>query len=205
MLRTAKVSSGAGRASPRRPGLRHATPPDARACPHQAPGTLPRGDAGHTTRQPMPQTTPRQEPWGGVGHHGLGAHHQGCAWGAGGLPSRMVDELCQRWKTNAEARGIAVADMGLCAACQQAAVAALPVRTAAGQHTLWQSMRDTDRLAASWATARLLPAWWDRCVVPAPARVCPCGRYQVRWDVDEATERLRLSGLRCGSSVRCGG
>jgi hypothetical protein len=47
-------------------------------------------------------------------------------------------------------RGIAVADRGIGAACQQAAaVAALPVFTAAaGQQTLWHSMCDADRLAA---------------------------------------------------------
>jgi hypothetical protein len=45
---------------------------------------------------------------------------------------------CQRWQANAEAKGVAVADMGLGAACQRAAaVAALPVLTAAaGQQTL---------------------------------------------------------------------
>jgi len=96
----------------------------------------------------------------------------------------MSGKTCQRWKANAEARGIAVADMGLCAACQQAA---LPVLTAADQHTLWQSRRDTGRLAASRATAGPLPVWWDRCVATAPARVCPCGSYQVRWGEDEAT------------------
>jgi hypothetical protein len=107
----------------------------------------------------------------------------------GGPPSRMVGKTCQSWKANADARGISVADMGLCAACQQAvAVAALPVLTAAaGQQTLWHPIRDADRLAASRATAGLLPAWWDRCVAPAPARVCPCGSYQLRWDEDEAT------------------
>src|SRR3954470_24708281 len=41
-------------------------------------------------------------------------------------------------------------DMGICAAYQQdAAVAALPVLTAAaGQQTLWHPIRDADRLAA---------------------------------------------------------
>jgi hypothetical protein len=45
---------------------------------------------------------------------------------------------CQRWQANAEAKVVAVADMGLGAACQRAAaVAALPVLTAAaGQQTL---------------------------------------------------------------------
>ena len=56
-------------------------------------------------------------------------------------------------------------DMGICAACQQAAaVAALPVLTAAaGQQTLWHPIRDADRLAAYRAAAGPLPAWWDRC------------------------------------------
>jgi hypothetical protein len=48
-------------------------------------------------------------------------------------------------------------DMGICAACQQAAAVAA------------------------------LPAWWDRCVATAPARVCPCGSYQLRWGEGEAT------------------
>ena len=79
-------------------------------------------------------------------------------------------------------------DMGICAACQQAvAVAALPVLTAAaGQQTLWHPIRDAERLAASRATAGPLPAWWDRCVATAPARVCPCGSYRLRWGEDEA-------------------
>jgi hypothetical protein len=70
-------------------------------------------------------------------------------------------------------------DMGICAACQQAAaVAALPVLTAAaGQQTLWHPIRDPDWLAAYRAAAGPLPAWWDRCVATAPARVCPCGSY----------------------------
>jgi hypothetical protein len=78
-------------------------------------------------------------------------------------------------------------DMGICAACQQApAVAALPVLTAAaGQQTLWHQIRDADRLAAYRAAAGPLPAWWDRCVATAPARVCPCGSYQLRWGEDE--------------------
>src|SRR2546422_6579672 len=80
-------------------------------------------------------------------------------------------------------------DMGICAACQQAAaVAALPVLTAAaGQQTLWHPIRDADRLPAHRATAGPLPAWWDRCVPTAPARVCPCGSYRLRWGEDEAT------------------
>lgn len=81
-------------------------------------------------------------------------------------------------------------DMGICAACQQAAaVAALPVLTAAaGQQTLWHPIHDADRLAAYRAAAGMpLPAWWDRCVATAPARVCPCGSYRLRWGEDEAT------------------
>src|SRR5215831_5161625 len=80
-------------------------------------------------------------------------------------------------------------DMGICAACQQAAaVTALPVLTAAaGQQTLWHPIRDADRLAAYRAAAGPLPAWWDRCVAPAPARVCPCGSYRLQWGEDEAT------------------
>ena len=79
-------------------------------------------------------------------------------------------------------------DMGICAACQQAAaVAALPVLTAAaGQQTLWHPIRDADRLAAYRTAAGPLPAWWDRCVATAPARACPCGNYRLRWDEDEA-------------------
>ena len=79
-------------------------------------------------------------------------------------------------------------DMGICAAYQQAAaLAALPVLTAAGQQTLWHSIRDADRLAVYRAAAGPLPVWWDRCVAPAPARVCPCGSYRLRWGEDEAT------------------
>ena len=80
-------------------------------------------------------------------------------------------------------------DMGICAACQQAAArAALPVlRAATGQQTLWHPIRDADRLAAYRAAVGPLPAWWDRCVATAPARVCPCGSYRLRWDEDEAT------------------
>jgi hypothetical protein len=80
-------------------------------------------------------------------------------------------------------------DMGICAACQQAAaVAALPVLTAAaGQQTLWHPIRDADRLAAYRAAVGPLPTWWDRCVATAPARVCPCGSYRLRWGEDEAT------------------
>ena len=63
-------------------------------------------------------------------------------------------------------------DMGICAACQQAAaIATLPVLTAAaGQQTLWHPIRDADRLATYRAAAGPLPAWWDRCVATAPAR-----------------------------------
>ena len=80
-------------------------------------------------------------------------------------------------------------DMGICTACHQtAAIAALPVLTAAaGQQTLWHPIRDADRLAAYRAAAGPLPAWWDRCVATAPARVCPCGSYRLRWGEDEAT------------------
>jgi hypothetical protein len=80
--------------------------------------------------------------------------------------------------------------MGICIPCHQAAaVAALPVLTAeAGQQTLWHTIRDAERLAAYRAAAGVpLPAWWDRCIATAPARVCPCGSYQLRWGVDEAT------------------
>ena len=79
--------------------------------------------------------------------------------------------------------------MGICADCQQAAaIAMLPVLTAAaGQQTLWHPIRDADRLAAYRATAGPLPAWWDRCVTTAPARVCPCGSYRLCWGEDEAT------------------
>jgi hypothetical protein len=79
-------------------------------------------------------------------------------------------------------------EMGVCDACHQApAVAALPVLTAPeGQQTLWHTIQDPDRLAAYRATAGSpLPAWWDRCVSTAPARVCACGSYRLRWDGDE--------------------
>src|SRR6266705_5575407 len=100
----------------------------------------------------------------------------------------MVGEPCQSWTANADARGVSVADIGLCAACQQAtAVTALPVLTAAaGEQTLWHPIHDADRLAAYRAAAGPLPAWWDRCVATVPARVCPCGSYQLRWGEDEA-------------------
>ena len=80
-------------------------------------------------------------------------------------------------------------DMGICADCQRAtAIATLPVLTAAaGQQTLWHPIRDADRLAAYRAAVGTLPAWWDRCVASAPAQVCPCGSYRLRWDEDEAT------------------
>jgi hypothetical protein len=79
--------------------------------------------------------------------------------------------------------------MGICVACQQAAaIATLPVlRAATGQQTLWHPIRDADRLAAYRAAVGTLPAWWDRCVVPAPAQVCPCGSYRLHWGEDEAT------------------
>ena len=79
--------------------------------------------------------------------------------------------------------------MGICAVCQQAAaVAMLPVLTAAaGQQTLWHPIRDAERLATYRATAGPLPAWWDRCVATAPARVCPCGSYRLHWGEDETT------------------
>ena len=106
----------------------------------------------------------------------------------GDSPSRMVGEPSQSWKANADGRGVSVADVGIGAACQPAAaVAALPVLTAAGQQTLWYPIRDADQLAAYRAAAGPLPAWWDRCVATAPARVCPCGSYQLRWGEDEAT------------------
>jgi len=41
------------------------------------------------------------------------------------------------------------------------------------------------RLAAYRAAAGPLPAWWDRCIATAPARVCPCGSYRLRWGEDE--------------------
>lgn len=80
-------------------------------------------------------------------------------------------------------------DMGICAACQQAAaIAMLPVLTAAaGQQTLWHPIRDAERLATYRAAMGPLPAWWDRCVATAPARVCPCESYQLRWGEGEAT------------------
>jgi hypothetical protein len=79
-------------------------------------------------------------------------------------------------------------DMGICTSCQQAAAAAaLPVLTTdAGQQTLWHPIRDADRLAAYRAASGPLPAWWDRCVATAPARVCPCGSYRLRWGEDAA-------------------
>jgi len=80
-------------------------------------------------------------------------------------------------------------DMGICTSCHQTtAGAALPVLTAAaGQQTLWHPIRDADRLAAYRAAVGPLPAWWDRCVATAPACVCPCGSYQLRWGEDEVT------------------
>jgi len=78
-------------------------------------------------------------------------------------------------------------DMGICDACHQAsAVAALPALTAAeGQRTLWHTIHDPDRLAAYRAAATVpLPAWWDRCVSTAPARVCACGSYRLIWGED---------------------
>src|SRR5262245_13049367 len=69
-------------------------------------------------------------------------------------------------------------EMGVCDACHQASVsAALPLLTARqGQQTLWHTIDDPARLVAyRAASATPLPAWWDRCVTMAPARVCVCG------------------------------
>jgi hypothetical protein len=79
-------------------------------------------------------------------------------------------------------------EMGVCDACHQApAVAALPLLTAAaGQQTIWHTIHDPERLTAYRATATVpLPAWWDRCVSTAPARVCACGSYRLRWSEDD--------------------
>ena len=119
-------------------------------------------------------------------------------WGhtTGGEHGYQVARPALLWVRHARAgrptqrpEGSRWADMGTCAACQQAAaVAALPVLTAAaGQQTLWHPIRDAERLATYRATAGPLPAWWDRCVATAPARVCPCGSYRLRWGEDEAT------------------
>ena len=79
-------------------------------------------------------------------------------------------------------------EMGICDTCHQApAMAALPILTAeAGQQTIWHTIRDPERLAAYRAAATVpLPAWWDRCVSRAPARVCACGSYRLRWGEDD--------------------
>ena len=78
--------------------------------------------------------------------------------------------------------------MGVCDQCQQArVVAALPVLTAReGQQTIWHTIGDSDHLATYRATAEIpLPAWWDRCVSAAPARVCVCGSYRLIWGEDD--------------------
>ena len=82
--------------------------------------------------------------------------------------------------------------MGVCDPCQQArAVAALPVLTAReGHQTIWHTIGDPDCLATCLATYRAtaaipLPAWWDRCVSTAPARVCVCGSDRLIWGEDE--------------------
>ena len=79
-------------------------------------------------------------------------------------------------------------DMGVCNTCHQApAVAALPILTAEeGQQTIWHTIRDPERLAAYRVAATVpLPAWWDRCVSTARARVCACGSYRLRWGEDD--------------------
>ena len=79
-------------------------------------------------------------------------------------------------------------EMGVCDTCHQApAVAALPILTAEeGQQTIWHTIRDPERLAAYRVAATVpLPAWWDRCVSTAPARVCACGSYRLRWGDDD--------------------
>ncbi len=79
-------------------------------------------------------------------------------------------------------------EMGGCDACRQVpAVAALPILTAEeGQQTIWHTIRDPERLAAYRVAATVpLPAWWDRCVSTAPARVCACGSYRLRWGEDD--------------------
>jgi hypothetical protein len=70
---------------------------------------------------------------------------------------------------------------------QARVVAALPVLTAReGQQTIWHTIGDPDRLATYRATAEIpLPAWWDRCVSAAPARVCVCGSYRLIWGEDD--------------------
>jgi hypothetical protein len=71
-------------------------------------------------------------------------------------------------------------DLGLCAACQRAG-------GGGGAPGARGHSGTADALAASRATAGPLPAWWDRCVATAPARVCPCGSSRLRWGEDEAT------------------
>ncbi len=72
-------------------------------------------------------------------------------------------------------------DMGICAACQQAAArATLPVFTAAaGQQTLWHLIRDAERLATYRATAAPLPAW---CEVATDDTITMSPRGRVRMD-----------------------
>src|SRR5258706_440245 len=72
------------------------------------------------------------------------------------------------------------------------------------QQPLWHPTGDADRLAAYRAAAGPLPAWWDRCVSTAPARVCPCGSYRLRWGEDEVTYPPPLPGTSHGPSARCG-
>jgi hypothetical protein len=139
-----------------------------------SPGEEPGAGAPQTHRRPPLRITEAQEGQGPLG------------------PPPLPGYLCEQC-LDAPAVLVVLApeggDMGICAACQQAAaVAALPVLTAAaGQQTLWHPIRDADRLAAYRAAAGPLPAWWDRCVATAPARVCPCGSYRLRWGEDEAT------------------
>jgi len=79
-------------------------------------------------------------------------------------------------------------EMGVCDTCHQApAVAALPILTAEeGQQTIWHTIHAPERLAAYRVAATVpLPAWWDRCVSTAPARVCACGSYRLRWGEDD--------------------
>jgi hypothetical protein len=67
----------------------------------------------------------------------------------GGPPRRMGGKTCQRWKANADTRGIAVADLGRCAACQQGGGGGAP---GARGHS-----GTADARAASRATAGPLP------------------------------------------------
>jgi hypothetical protein len=69
-------------------------------------------------------------------------------------------------------------DMGICAACQQAAaVAALPVLTAAaGQQTLWHPVRVADRLAVlPWGPCQRGGIAASRPRPPVSARVGAIG------------------------------